>query len=139
MPTTDTADSKAATPLNREKTNELGFGLCSVPMWCNGMPAGFCDAPAFGERPTCREWRNAYTGEYHRTDGRYGGYVPALACVNHGGPATRVFMDGDAWCAVEPDFVDLQQSLAGFGPTPEAARAFLAGASAQQKLAKGTT
>jgi hypothetical protein len=33
----------------------------------------------------------------------------------------HLFMDGDAWCAVGPDFVDLQQSPSGFGATPEEA------------------
>ncbi len=49
-----------------------GEGKCSVPMWMDGVPAGFCDEPAFGE-PT--------------KDSRYDGYVPALACPIHGGPA----------------------------------------------------
>jgi len=34
----------------------------------------------------------------------------------------RIFRDGDQWCAVYPDFVNLQESLAGFGDTPAAAR-----------------
>jgi hypothetical protein len=33
----------------------------------------------------------------------------------------HLFKDGDAWAAVGPDFVDLQQSPAGFGATPEEA------------------
>lgn len=28
-----------------------GVGACSVPMWCNGLPDGFCNAPAFVEFP----------------------------------------------------------------------------------------
>jgi hypothetical protein len=35
-------------------------------------------------------------------------------------------MDGNAWCAVHPDFVNLQESDAGFGATKEEARAALA-------------
>jgi hypothetical protein len=35
-------------------------------------------------------------------------------------------MDGNAWCAVQSDFVNLQESPAGFGATPEEARAALA-------------
>lgn len=65
--------------------NEHGEGKCSVPMWMDGCPAGFCDEPAFGTRPDCQEFRDAY-GKLHRTDGRYSGYVPGLACPNHGGP-----------------------------------------------------
>jgi hypothetical protein len=33
----------------------------------------------------------------------------------------HLFRDGSAWAAVGPDFVDLVQSPAGFGPTPEEA------------------
>ena len=29
----------------------------------------------------------------------------------------KTFMDGKAWCATRPDFVNLQESLAGFGET----------------------
>lgn len=69
---------------HRELMN--GVGKCSVPMWCNGLPDGFCDQPAFGERPPGQEWRDAYTGERRRFDGKYSGYVPGLACDHHGGP-----------------------------------------------------
>ena len=48
-----------------------GVGKCSVPMWCNGMPAGFCDAPAYG---------------LQTNEAIYPHYVPALACPAHGGP-----------------------------------------------------
>ena len=53
--------------------DENGVGKCSVPMWMNGLPAGFCDEVAYGE-PT-KEGRQRYTG-----------YVPGLACYVHGGP-----------------------------------------------------
>jgi hypothetical protein len=33
----------------------------------------------------------------------------------------QVFKDGDKFCAVENDFVNLQESPAGFGDTPEEA------------------
>lgn len=56
-------------------------------MWSAGGPAGFCDSPAYGERPEGKQWRNAYTGEMMRFDGRYNGYVPGLACPGHGGPS----------------------------------------------------
>jgi len=62
-----------------------GVGRCSVPMWRGGLDAGFCDEKAYGERPPCKLWRTAY-GEVRRTDGKYAGYVPALACPSHGGP-----------------------------------------------------
>lgn len=49
-----------------------GKGRCSVPMWCNGLPAGFCDMDAYGPKEKGQD--------------RYDGYVPALACFYHGGP-----------------------------------------------------
>ena len=107
-----------------EHLDENGRGLCSVPMFCGG-PAGFCDQEAFGEPPPTRwVWSHAQ-GRTVREDGRYSGYVPALACPAHGGPRTRVFRDGDAWCAVRADFTNLQESPAGFGDAPETARAAL--------------
>lgn len=33
----------------------------------------------------------------------------------------RIYPDGDQWCAVPPDFVSLQESVAGFGCTPSEA------------------
>ncbi len=50
-----------------------GVGRCSVPIWMNGLPAGFCDEVAYGE-PT--------------EEGRlkYADHIPGLACVHHGGP-----------------------------------------------------
>lgn len=35
----------------------------------------------------------------------------------------HIFHDGNSWCAVGPAFIDLQESLAGFGSTPMAAYA----------------
>ena len=67
-----------------------GVGKCSVPMWQFGSPAGFCDAPAYGKQPPGQWYRNAYTGEMHRIDGRYNGYIPGLACPAHGGPNAPV-------------------------------------------------
>ena len=109
-----------------ENLDDQGIGKCSVPMWMGGSPAGFCNDPAYGERPEPDHyWIDAYTQERKRSDNKYDGYVPALACPGHGGPSTRAYMDGDAWCAVHPDFINLQESPAGFGDTPEAARTAL--------------
>lgn len=91
-------------------------------MWSGyGNDAGFCDREAYGVRPKCREYRDAWTGEFFRHDGKYSGYVPGLACPIHGGPSMRVFMDGNTWCAVHSDFINLQESPAGFGDTREQA------------------
>jgi len=116
----------ATTSKHHHELDAMGFGKCSVPMWSGGCPDGFCDKPAFGKRPDGQRLRDPYTGQLFRLDGRYDGYVPGLACVGHGGPDTRVYMDGDKWCAVRPDFEDLQASPSGWGDTPEEARADLA-------------
>lgn len=68
------------------KTLTNGKGKCSVPMWIDSCPAGFCDEDAFGNRPHCKTWHNYASGLDIREDGRYSGYVPGLACVGHGGP-----------------------------------------------------
>lgn len=94
------------------ETNEMGIGSCSVPMWGNGVPSGFCDKEAYGE---------------HEDSKIYDGYVPYLACPAHGGPKTRVYKDGNKWCAVFPDFINIQESEIGFGDTPEEARKALKG------------
>lgn len=91
-----------------KKLNEQGVGMCSVPMWRNGLPAGFCNNPAYGFRDPKRKRI-------------YDGYVMYLACPGHGGPTVRVFMDGNQFCAVKPDFDNLQESPAGFGETKEEA------------------
>lgn len=48
---------------HHELTN--GVGKCSVPMWMGGCPSGFCDEPAFGERPTCSHpiWTHHFADE----------------------------------------------------------------------------
>ena len=69
----------------KHETLTDGVGACSVPMWCGGCPAGFCDEPAYGVRPKGEMYR-ATGGEMVRADGKYSGYVPALACPAHGGP-----------------------------------------------------
>lgn len=107
----------------------FGEGKCSVPMFGSFGPAGFCDCPAYGEPPPSKLIRR-WDGELFREDGRYPGYVPALACPMHGGPTVRTFMDGNAWCAVYPDFNNLMESQAGFGDTREQAIAALAIAAA---------
>ncbi len=91
----------------------LGFaGRCSVPMWQGGVPADFCDDPAFG-RPEERQRR-------------YEGYVPGLACYGHGGPSPPIktvsitlSLDGDQYCALYGE--NIQEGQAGFGDTPKQA------------------
>jgi hypothetical protein len=110
--------------------NEDGIGKCSVPMYMGGMPAGFCDRPAYGERSAGTEWWNYAAQQMMRHDGKYAGHMSGLACSCHGGPSSRVFKDGNQFCAVLPDFENLQDSPTGFGDTEEQARAALAKAGA---------
>ena len=110
---------------HHQELNEQGVGKCSVPMWMGGSPAGFCDKEAYGVPPRSSRIFNYGIMEEQRTDGRYDGYVPALACIGHGGPKSRVFRDGNVICAVFPDFINLQESESGWGDTAEAARANL--------------
>jgi hypothetical protein len=54
-----------------------------------------------------------------------------------GADYTRVFKDGTAWCATHPDFVNLQESPAGFGDTAYAATFNLYATPAAQRVAAG--
>lgn len=53
---------------------------------------------------TCKQW------------GCGPGSSPGLICSFASSPF-KTFIDGNMWCAVRHDFVNLQESLAGFGPT----------------------
>lgn len=76
-----------ATLSEHHKVLTNGEGKCSVPMWDGmGMPNGFCDRPAFGNYIPGQTFRDGYTGELRRLDGKFCGYAPALACAIHGGP-----------------------------------------------------
>ena len=107
--------------------NDMGFiknvGPCSVPMWSAGLPSGCCGNEAHGVHIEGQEFRDAWTGELRRHDGKYNGFVSGLACVQHGGPeetGPRVFEDGTnnegrrMWCAVYEDFENLHESPAEF-------------------------
>ena len=72
---------------HHHELNEHGEGKCSVPMWSDGCPDGFCDETAYGV-PT-QSKRFAVNGKWFREDGRYAGYVPGLACPRHGGPTRK--------------------------------------------------
>lgn len=99
-------------------------------MWAAGSPAGFCDAPAFGHQLPSEQLYYERASDFspgHRRPP----YCPGHACPNHGGPRAdepRVFQDGyteqgrQMWCAVLPDFVNLQESPAGFDGNPMAAK-----------------
>jgi len=104
---------------SRTELNEHGEGLCSVPMFFGyGGPAGHCNSPAFG--PQTKEYLERFrymNPAYHSP-----AYAPGLACYCHGGLGPKVFKDGNAWCAVFPNFVNLQESPAAFGSSADDAR-----------------
>ena len=89
---------------HHEMTN--GVGKCSVPMWTYpGVPAGFCDKPAYGKPTSCQQFRDGWTGEMKRMDGKFNGYVPGLACEGHGGPPPTHFGDPCIRCDTPHDDV----------------------------------
>ena len=90
---------------DHHQTLTNGVGKCSVPMWMGGLPAGFCDAPAYGNPMPYTAFRNENTGEMTRADGGYTGYVPALACPGHGGPMPKHFGDPCVHCGIAHDDV----------------------------------
>jgi hypothetical protein len=111
-------------------------GKCRVPMWSMGVPAGFCDNKAFGEQMprAILEQERGYSQRYNPIP-----YCHGPCCPGHGGPQAnepRLFVDGTGedgramWCAVNPDFENLQESPAGFSQDPFKARAELRKASA---------
>lgn len=80
------------------------------------MYSGGMAPPGWGDRSgemsyeckTCKQWA---TGP---------GTSPGLIC-SYGPSPFDLFVDGNMWCATRPDFINLQESTAGFGPTrPEA-------------------
>lgn len=93
-------------------------GKCRVPMWMAGCPAGHCDKPANGPQLPFEVLR--HERGWQRRDAPY---CFGPCCPNHGGPNANepiLFMDGTTpegrvmWCAVMPDFENLQESPAGF-------------------------
>lgn len=95
-------------------------GKCRVPMWCMGVPDGFCGKPAFGPQYPKRvlEHQRSYSDVP---------YCFGPCCPNHGGPRDGeaiLFHDGTTrsgypmWCAVWPNFENLQESVAGFDADP---------------------
>lgn len=100
---------------------------CRVPMWCAGVPAGHCGDEAYGHQLP-KEYL------YYTRPRPDWPYCFGHACYGHGGPAAdepRIFMDGytpqgrTMWCAVMPDFQNLQESPAGFDGNPNVAVAKL--------------
>ena len=88
---------------HHELTN--GVGKCSVPMWMNGCPAGFCDKEAYGRQT--QAYRDRFKMFGH-VDPRYRpqpAYAPGLACLTHGGPPPTHFGDPCIRCGIPHDDV----------------------------------
>lgn len=105
-----------------------GVGKCGVPMWQGCCPSGFCDREAYGQYNLLTEWRNTP-------------YSAGWRCDHHGGPAAdgvRIIVDGltnegrQMFMAYRPGFENLQESDAGFGPSPDQAYADLLAQSKRQ-------
>jgi len=74
---------------DHHRTLTDGVGKCSVPIFGNNMPAGFCDRKAYGEQPS--------TGPH---------YAPGLACPSHGGPPLNQITPPKAM--TDPTAIDLK-------------------------------
>lgn len=93
----------ARTLPHHHELNASGCGKCSVPMWSGGVPAGFCDAEAYGRQTkqylaSFPEWNRAYSSP---------AYAPGLACPAHGGPSKPEKREGLKLVATVPE---------GYGP-----------------------
>lgn len=97
-------------------------GKCRVPMWSGyGSPAGLCGDDAFGPQLPVEILQQVHGPHYHPP------YCFGPCCPMHGGPREGepiLFQDGTdsrgrrMWCAVMPDFENLQESPAGFSIDP---------------------
>lgn len=92
----------------------------------NHAPSHFMRGPC----PNCGSPTSTYGGGWTC----HNDYCPSSACnfACSAGAApdwwqtqVNVFLDGNAWCATLDGFVNLQESVAGFGDTPRAAVANL--------------
>lgn len=95
-------------------------GACRVPMWLGSGPAGYCGELAHGPQYPSRLLQQVRVGASEP-------YCYGPCCPKHGGPAKDdpiVFQDGltpegrPMWCAVMPNFINLQESAAGFSGDP---------------------
>ena len=104
------------------------IGRCRVPMWSGlGVPSGHCNEPAYGQYIDGPKFRDGWTGELKRLDGKRIFYASGPCCPRHGGPdqfEPRVYQDGHSpegyamYCAVHWDFENLQESPAEFHTKP---------------------
>lgn len=115
--------------------------------WQHDQPCDFYGGRAsrwmLGPCPRCGTPTSTYGGGYSC----HADYCPHSASmfVCSAGPkpewwntGVNVKMDGDMWCAHGEDFTNLQESIAGFGKTPDdAVKEYFASVSAQAQKASG--
>lgn len=108
---------------------------CRVPMWMGGGPSGHCGRAAYGH-----QYPKSYLWQKRSVD--RAPYCFGHCCPDHGGPNEGepiIFEDGyteqgrSMYCAVMPDFINLQESPAGFSGNPLGAVKNL-----QEAIAKAT-
>jgi hypothetical protein len=92
------------------------------PIYENGIAVRWLLGPC----PTCGHITSTYGGSFscHNdfcSNSARNYAVSAEAKPEWWGDGTQVFMDGDTWCAVNRDFINLQESPAGFGCSPKEA------------------
>lgn len=95
--------------------------------WAYGQKAGYKGSPQFwGPCPACGSATFDYGGNWRCVDlycsNSWSNPAPSLGAK----PAwwntnINVFMDGNAWCATMGSFINLQESPAGFGNSPDSA------------------
>lgn len=100
-----------------------------VQRWEYGKPifeSGIASRWLLGPCPQCGTITSTYGGSFSchndfcsNNAGNYA--VSAEPKPEWWGDGTQVFMDGASWCAVNSDFINLQESPAGFGDTPKEA------------------
>jgi len=82
---------------HHSELNERGEGKCSVPMWSSGCPSGFCDEPAYSRHKGGQYFERH--GRRFYLNGAFDGYVPALACVSHGGKTKEEVLNLCQYCS----------------------------------------
>ena len=92
----------------------------------------------YGPCPECGNRTTDYGGSIICVN-EYCKHTSERQCVNPIKPepkwwntGVQVYKDGDQWCAVKADFINLQESYAGFGDSPQTAFNELEKAAAQE-------
>lgn len=75
-------------------------------------PCPYCGSPTFNYGGG---WRCLSVECFNGASNTFSNLGPRPSWWNKG---IQVFKDGDAWCATTNEFLNLQESVAGFGTTP---------------------